>query len=62
MDHASLMICCHARGETRVHTGELGAVEVGGRTPHYSPVATSLQVVGGCCSPKRAMDVRCLMA
>ena len=30
MDHAWLMMCSHAQGETRVHSGELGVVEVGG--------------------------------
>ena len=30
MDHAWLMMRSHAKGETRVRSGELGAVEVGG--------------------------------
>ena len=30
MDHAWLMMLSHAQGETRVHSGELGAVEVRG--------------------------------
>ena len=30
MDHAWLMMRSHAQGETRVHSGELGWVEVGG--------------------------------
>ena len=30
MDHAWLMMRSHAQGETRVHSGELGVVEVGG--------------------------------
>ena len=30
MDHAWLMMRSHVQGETWVHSGELGAVEVGG--------------------------------
>ena len=32
MDHACLMMRSHAQGETPVHSGELGVVEVGGTT------------------------------
>ena len=30
MDHAWLMMCSHAQGETRVHAGDLAAAVAGG--------------------------------
>ena len=37
MERAWLMMCSHAHGQTRLHSGELGAVEVGAPTTMMMP-------------------------